>query len=82
MPQNPKSIEECTEEKSIPRIVLEEKGKKMLFLNTNRKNIKIITVDGCAITEGSKCDFLVKNDKDYDVLLNSKEMMFSTLANR
>jgi hypothetical protein len=39
MAQNQKSIEECTEEKSVPKIVLEEKGKKMIFLNNDRKKL-------------------------------------------
>lgn len=72
MPQKPKSIEECTEEKSIPKIILEEKGKKMIFLNNSRKTVKVITVDGCAITSGSKCDFLVKNEKDYECFVELK----------
>jgi hypothetical protein len=72
MAQKAKSIEECTEEKSIPVIVLEEKGKKMVFLNKARKTVKVITVDGCAVTAGSKCDFLVKDKNDYEHFVELK----------
>lgn len=72
MAQKPKSIDDCTEEKSISKIVLEEKGKKMVFLNNARRKVKVVTVDGCAITVGSKCDFLVKNDKGYECFVELK----------
>lgn len=72
MAQKQKRIEDCTEKKTDSKIVLEEKGKKMVFLNKARKTIKIITVDGCAITAGIKCDFLVKNEEDYEYFVELK----------
>lgn len=62
----------CTEEKKILIIVLEENNMKMIFHNKKRKIIKITTVDGCEITSGPRCDYLVKNDKDIEFFVELK----------
>jgi hypothetical protein len=72
MAGKPKSIEECTEETKNPIIVLEEKGKKMIFRNDERKTVKKIAVDGCAVVQGSKCDFLVISDESYELFVELK----------
>jgi len=41
-------------------IVCSENRKKMTFNNINEKEIEKITVDGCQITNGIKCDYLVR----------------------
>ena len=65
-------MEECTEETNNPIIVLEEKGKKMTFINKERKVIRKIQVDDCAITEGKRCDWLVINDEHYEHFVELK----------
>jgi hypothetical protein len=72
MAQKPKSIEECTEKTKNPIIVLEEKGKRMIFRNSGRKTVKKITVDGCAITRGIRCDYLVLNEKNDEFFVELK----------
>lgn len=72
MPKKLKSVEECTETIKIPLIVLEENRKKMTFHNKQRKDIRKIKVDGCAMTEGKRCDYLVINDKDCEHFVELK----------
>lgn len=40
-------------------IVFRENKARICFLNPNRKAYDRITVDGCVIREGNKCDFLL-----------------------
>jgi hypothetical protein len=67
-----KSVEECTETKTDPIIPLIENRMKMIFLNPNRKDVKVITVDGCAATKGIRCDYLVKDEKDDEFFVELK----------
>lgn len=41
-------------------IKLEENGKKIIFKNPGRKFCLKIQVDGCAVTQGIRCDKLLK----------------------
>jgi len=72
MTQKSKIPAECTKEINNPIIPLEEKGKKMIFHNKNRKVIKKIQVDNCAIKEGKRCDWLVIDDKNYEHFVELK----------
>ena len=65
-------MEECTEETNNPRIVLEEKGKKMTFINEHRQTVRKIKVDGCAIKKGIRCDWLVINEADCEHFVELK----------
>lgn len=71
-----KSIAECTEETKNPIIPIQgkgkESGKKIIFYNRARNVVKKITVDGCAITEGRKCDWLVVDSSDYEFFVELK----------
>ncbi len=51
--------EECRETRRDPKIVLKEKHSQILFENPSRVEVEVITVDGCAIREGIRCDHLV-----------------------
>jgi hypothetical protein len=64
--------DECIEITNNPIISLEEKGKKMTFRNNERKPISKIRVDGCAIKEGIRCDWLVKNEKNIEHFVELK----------
>lgn len=46
----------CIRETSESVIKFQEKRSSLRFSNENRKMYKCITVDGCAITEGERCD--------------------------
>ncbi|MBI0400398.1 hypothetical protein [Cyclobacterium marinum] len=46
-------------------IVLKDPGNnkcEMRFLNPNKLEVEKIMVDGCAITVGKKCDFMLKTN--------------------
>lgn len=46
-------------------VVFEENRRKMIFHNPQRKRCQKVQVDGCAITEGTRCDkLLVYPDSD------------------
>ena len=60
MPQLSKRIEDCTEVITNSIVPVEQNGKKIIFHNTTKKQIKKIRVDGCVLAEGKACDYLVK----------------------
>ena len=72
MAKKPNIPDECIENTKNPIIPLEEKGKKMIFHNKKRKAISKIKVDGCAIKVGIRCDWLVKNDQNYEHFVELK----------
>jgi len=41
-------------------IVCSENNKKIIFNNSTQKKVEKITVDGCVITNGIRCDYLVR----------------------
>ena len=51
---------ECYETSKSAKIVCKENSNKVVFINTKKLNVDKITVDGCQITSGKRCDFLVK----------------------
>ena len=57
---------ECLEELFNAKIVCEEHKQKIIFINRSKKQIFKIRVDGCQITNGKRCDFLVLNSNDHD----------------
>ena len=46
----------CIRETSDSVIKFQEKRSSLRFSNENRRTCKCITVDGCAITDGERCD--------------------------
>lgn len=52
----------CMLQLTDSRIKCEENKRKIVFFNPTRKKINKIIVDGCQITDGVKCDFLVTYD--------------------
>jgi len=72
MAQKPKSIGECTENKTDSKILLTENRMKMTFLNRERKVVKVVTIDNCVVTEGIRCDYLVINEKDNEFFVELK----------
>jgi len=51
----------CKTATSSSKIVCEEKASKITFVNASHQEVIKILVDGCAITEGARCDYLVLN---------------------
>jgi hypothetical protein len=54
-----KSLPECENCKTDPKIVLQENKSKITFLNADRNKIQIIKIDGCVIEDNktSRCDY-------------------------
>lgn len=53
----------CIENTTDSQIKFEERKKKIIFHNPNRKECLKIQIDGCAIKEGIRCDKLLKVGK-------------------
>lgn len=53
----------CIEKTTDSQIKFEERKKKIIFKNPERKECLKIQIDGCAIKEGDKCDNLLKEGK-------------------
>lgn len=49
----------CEETISHPLISLHQGKSQITFLNPERLSIRKVEVDGCAITEGLRCDYLL-----------------------
>lgn len=49
----------CESTTRDPRISLKEKRSRIVFINPNRQKIRKIEIDGCFITEGIRCDWLL-----------------------
>lgn len=56
--------ENCIQTTNQSKIKCEEKTRKIIFNNPSRLDIEKIEVDGCQITKGERCDFLVRNQQD------------------
>ncbi len=55
---------ECCQYIKASLIRCEENKRKIIFDNPNKKEVVVITVDGCQITDGIRCDFLVLEGSD------------------
>ena len=53
------NFKNCEEVLTHPKIKLEEQSSKLIFLNKENKMIRKIRIDGCLITSGIRCDYLV-----------------------
>ncbi len=54
----------CIECKSDKYIKLEENKSKVTFHNPSQKQYECIKVDGCAITDGVRCDYLLRRNEE------------------
>jgi len=66
----------CTVETTDKLLVLEENKRKCVFSNPGSQVLTKIIVDGCQITEGTRCDFLVfdQQKNEYFVELKGKDI--------
>jgi len=53
----------CIDETTEKLIVCEEHKRKIVFINDKHSLVKKIEIDGCQITDGLRCDYLVMYDK-------------------
>lgn len=67
--------EECVKVSNNSKIVCEENKRKIVFNNSSNKNVSKILVDGCQITEGIRCDYLITfNTDEHFVELKGKDI--------
>lgn len=66
----------CTTEITDKILVLEENKRKCVFLNPQNKALIKVIVDGCQITQGTRCDFLVIDNltNEYYIELKGKDI--------
>ena len=50
---------DCIEVVDFSKVVFAENRSKIVFENPNRTSVCKVLVDGCQITEGLRCDFLL-----------------------
>jgi len=48
----------CTRVETSSRIVRKERRRLFVLANPNRVRVQVVDVDGCAITDGQRCDWL------------------------
>lgn len=66
---------ECTENRSDLRITFRERRSSVTFDNPLRKECLCVTVDGCQITSGVRCDkLLVCQDIEYFIELKGSDV--------
>lgn len=58
----------CEKVLTKSKIPLKEKKRKsqMVFVNDSLKKIRKIKIDGCRITEGLRCDYLIIDDTGFE----------------
>lgn len=67
----------CTFETTDKLLVVKERKSKCIFSNPNRRMLTKVIVDGCQITDGIKCDYLILDHcrNEYFVELKGKDLL-------
>lgn len=66
---------ECTEKRKDLNITFKERRSKVLFDNSSRKECLCIMVDGCQITNGTRCDkLLICENNEYFIELKGSDV--------
>jgi hypothetical protein len=73
MPKPSSSLDECTKTIQDSKPKVEENGRKAVFLNPKREQVKIVHVDGCLIKGSARrADYIVSKPKIVDVIVELK----------
>ena len=64
--------EQCSTIVNDKRIVLSENKSKIIFINNNQKPIERVVVDGCAVRDGIKCDYMLICEDDFEHYIELK----------
>lgn len=62
----------CIKSINHVRIRLVQKGKSLILKNDERRRLRVIEVDNCAITAGERCDFLVDSSGGRELFVELK----------
>ena len=64
---------ECLTVTTQEKLVLRENQSTLTILNLNKKKVTKVIVDGCEITNGIRCDYmLLENDMEYYIELKGE----------
>jgi len=64
---------ECVVRHTKKLFNVQEQKSKVIFHNPNQHEVQEITVDGCVVTEGERCDYLLLvDDADVSVFVELK----------
>jgi len=66
------SFGHCEKLTSNALIVFKERQSRIIFRNTRRALIRRITIDGCVITHGPRCDYLLINSHTTEYYIELK----------
>jgi len=66
------SFGDCETLVNFPIIVLSEKRSRFVMMNPRQSIFRKILVDGCAITDGPRCDYLVIGPDDAEYFVELK----------
>jgi DNA-binding protein len=66
------SFPECEEYKSDSEIVLKENKSKIIFLNPEHLEILVVSIDGCVIKEGLRCDYMLLPNQNVEIYIELK----------
>lgn len=69
---NGSATSDCIETVRHTKVKVEENGRSAVFLNQEAVPIRRITVDGCLVTTGIRCDKLISHPTIVDVLVELK----------
>jgi len=62
----------CVETATDSKPKVEENGRKAIFLNPDRAEIKKVQIDGCLVTSGPRADYVVARPNVLDVIVELK----------
>jgi hypothetical protein len=88
MTKNSSTDDNCVETVHDSKIKVEEHGRKAVFLNQDRREVRIVSVDGCLISGASpRADFILSKPTVVDVIVelkgkdifHAKEQIMATL---
>ncbi len=67
--------DKCSLLSTDSKIKCEENKRKIIFNNSKRESVRKITVDGCQITDGLRCDYLIAhNINEYFIELKGEDI--------
>jgi hypothetical protein len=73
MPRDSLSDGSCIQTVRDSKPKIEERGRKAIFLNPKRDEVKIVRVDGCLVTDTSRrADYIVSKPAVIDVIVELK----------
>ena len=61
-----KRCPKCEQIKNDPIIVCKERRSKMIFENPQRREVRLLKVDECAIQEGLRCDYAMTAEENIE----------------